>query len=472
VSPRTRRAVVGTSYAVLGALVCWSRLVRLDSGYCCDEIRTLVNYVREGPDAILTGPYIPNNHELFSLAGWATTSLVGESEIALRLWSVLPFLIGVAVVTTWLHVRMGALPGILFLFLATASPLLLDISRMARGYGLAFLAMSVLVVAALEAERSRRTAAVVAFVAAGLVGSLTFPHFVVAFLATGVVLLATPELRTRVAVGSGIALIGSVAWYAPHFDDIAESTAGDYGRQIDTAWILTAPIDQTLVPAVTLLDDAFVEPSFASLLWAIGFVMLSASSPLLRQWQPALILCSGVVATVIAFWATGTYVVPRFLSFLLVPLFMLVATGSASILGRLSTRPAPVRTVVAIATFGIVAFLAAPHLVDVARMPRDSTREVASAIRRLVPPTTPVFAYVPYPHDLEFHLGGTVHRYRTPSQRAALCRSSTTSVFVEQRFLLPSASTPCLVRARTHMRFRQFARGGYIDLWIIEPTTA
>ena len=49
----------------------------------------------------------------------------------------------------------GALSGT-FLLLATASPLLLDISRMARGYGLAFLAMSVLVVAALEAESTGR----------------------------------------------------------------------------------------------------------------------------------------------------------------------------------------------------------------------------------------------------------------------------------------------------------------------------
>ena len=67
------------------------------------------------------------------------------------------------------------LSGVLFLFLATVSPLLLDITRQARGYGLAFFAMSVLVVAALEAGRTGRTWAIVAVCAAGVVGTWTLP---------------------------------------------------------------------------------------------------------------------------------------------------------------------------------------------------------------------------------------------------------------------------------------------------------
>ena len=122
-------AASSAAYAVLGTVLCWSRLVGLTHGYWCDEILTVSDYVDAGPRAILAGPYIPNNHELFSMLGWVTTSLGADSEAALRLWSVLPFLLGVALVTTWLHRRVGALSGMLFLFLATASPLLLDISR-------------------------------------------------------------------------------------------------------------------------------------------------------------------------------------------------------------------------------------------------------------------------------------------------------------------------------------------------------
>jgi MFS family permease len=455
---------------VLGTILCWSRLAGLGAGYCCDEIRTVEDYVRAGPWAILAGPYVPNNHELFSLVGWATSSVFGESEIALRLWSVLPFLVGVAIVTAWLHVRMGALSGLLFLFLATASPLLLDITRMARGYGLAFLAMGVMVVAALEFERTRQGLALGAFVAAGLVGSLTLPHFVIAFGATAVSLLVDPRIRRSAAIWTGVALAPIVAWYAPHLDDIAVSTLGEYGQRIETRWLLVAPVDQTLVPAVTLLDDAFVRPSLASVLWAAAFAVLIASSPLLLSRMPALVLCTPVVATVAAFWVTGTYVVPRFLSFLLVPLFVLVASGSASLLQRLLTRPAPVRTVVAIATFGVIAFASTPFLVDVPRIPRDSTSRAAMTITSLVPAATPVFAHVPYPLDLEHFLGRPVNRAWSSAQAAEVCASRQLAVYVDQPFLVPEVDVPCTSRDGVrHYRFEQYARGNEIDVWVIPP---
>jgi hypothetical protein len=458
------------AYAILGSILAWSRLAGLGAGYCCDEIRTVTNYVREGPHEILAGPYIPNNHELFSLLGWTTTSTIGESAIALRLWSVIPFLVGVVIVTGWLHLRMGALPGVLFLFLATVTPLLLDISRMARGYGLAFLAMSVLIVAALELERSGRMLALVAFVLAGLIGSLTLPHFAVAFAATAAALMARPDIRSRVAIATGVTLVVAAAWYAPHFDDIAASTLGEYGQQIETAWLLTAPIDQTLLPAVTLLDDAFVRPSLASLLWAVVFAVVIASSPLLRRWRPGLIICSGAVATVVAFWFTGTYVVPRFLSFLLVPAFVLVATGAAAILARPVTRPAAARTLVVVALFSLIAFLSAPHLVDVPRLPRDSTSEAAMTIRTVVPPSTSVFAHVPYPYDLQFHLGRPVIWTWAPDDARDVCDASRLAVYVDQPFLVPDADLECTRRDGTrHYRFEQYARGHEINVWVIPP---
>src|SRR4029450_8527229 len=97
--------------------------------------------------------------------------VTGESEIAFRLWSAVPFVVGVVLVTAWLQVRVGSLSGVLFLFLATVSPVLLDITRQARGYGLAFLAMSVLVLASLEAVRTGRGWAVLSACVAGGVGT-------------------------------------------------------------------------------------------------------------------------------------------------------------------------------------------------------------------------------------------------------------------------------------------------------------
>ena len=96
---------------MLGSILCWTRLVGLDRSLWLDEIITVENYVREGPRVILAGPYLKNNHELFSMLAWITSSVAGESEIALRLWSVAPFLAGVVLVTAWLHVRIGSLPA-------------------------------------------------------------------------------------------------------------------------------------------------------------------------------------------------------------------------------------------------------------------------------------------------------------------------------------------------------------------------
>jgi hypothetical protein len=464
------RTLTVAAYVILGAALVWSRVVGLTRGYCCDEIRTVEDYVQRGPRAILAGPYIPNNHELFSLLGWLTQEAGARSEVALRLWAVLPFILGVVVVTTWLHRRIGALSGILFLFLATASPLLVDISRMARGYGLAFLAMSVLVVAALEVESTARGWAIVAVSAAGLVGSLTFPHFVIAYATVVGVLLARRELRTRAAVGSAIALLTVAAWYAPHVDDIARSTLGEYGLQIETKWLLTAPIDQTLVPALTMLDDSFVRPTLLSLVFAVLLGVIVASSPLLRQRSRALIVTLPVLATVVAFWATGTYLVPRFLSFLLVPLFMLLATGAAAVIAGIRTRPAPIRTVAAVATFGVLVFQFGELVVNVTRFPRDSTQDAARTIEGLVSPSTPVLAHVPYPHDLAYHLGRPVRHVATSWEAQLVCKSDRQVVYVDQPFLLPEAPLPCHERAGVrHRRLRQYARGGRIDVWLVPP---
>jgi hypothetical protein len=462
------RTLVAGAYALLGSLLAWSRLAGLGAGYCCDEIRTVTDYVRAGPRTILSGAYIPNNHELFSVLGWATSSAVGESAIALRLWSVLPFLLGVAIVTVWLHARMNALSGLLFLFLATVSPLLLDITRMARGYGLAFCAMSIVIVAALELERSGNRIAVLAFVAGGLVGSFTLPHFAIAFVATGLALLARRDIRVPVAIGTGLVTVATVGWYAPHLDEFADSRLADYGWQIPTSWNLTAPIDQTLVPAVTLLDDSFVQPSFASLVWTIAFAVVIGSSPLLRQLRSALILCSPVVASVLAFWVTRTFVVPRFLSFLLVPLFILVATGAASILGSLTTTPARLRALVVVGTLAAIAAWSTPLLVDVPRLPRDATSDAAAAIREQVPPSTPVYAHVAYPYDLAFHLGRPVRSAWTPGEARDVCSAKGLAVFVDQPYLVPDTDVPCTRRdAKRHLRFDQYARGNRIDVWII-----
>ena len=468
------RVLVAGSYAVLGVLLVWPRLAGLGNGLTSDEIVTLRDFIREGPREILAGAYVPNNHELFSLLGWTLTSLFGESTVGLRLASIVPFVLGVALVTAWLHRRFGPPSGIAFLFFATVSPLLLDITRHARGYGLAFLAMSVMTLAALEAVREPRTGSVAVFCIAGVVGTMTLPIFGIAFGAAAAVLLVHRALRWPIVIGVGASLVAVLAWYWPHLDDLAQNSRQEYGRRIEGAWVITAPVDQIVVPALGWIDETLVVPGVGSVLLTAAIVLLLVSSPLLRKLDEALVLCAGAVATVATVWFTDTYAVPRFFSFLLVPLLMLLATGVATIFERLvETRRAGVRNVVTIGLLGVVVILAAPNMWRMTTLPRDAARDVAVAIHEDAPPSTPVLAYVPYPHDIEFFLGRRVNLVRTPRELAAMCSSAGETVFVSHLWLLPPVDVACTTRPGTrHLTFRQYARTGHIDVWLIPPRSS
>jgi hypothetical protein len=366
------RGLVAGAYAILAAAHVWTRLYGLNRSYWHDEIVTVADFVRAGPREILAGPYIPNNHELFSLLAWMTSSVAGESEVAMRLFSVLPFLAGVALVTSWVHVRVSPLSGVFFLFLATVSPLLLDLSRLARGYGLAFFAMSLLVVAALEAARSERTWTIVAACAAGIVGTWTLPIFGVAFLATTATLLSEVSLRRRVAVGLGASVLAIATWYAPHIDDLDRRSRQDYGTHFGDRWLATAPIDQILIPALAWTEGVAATPGPIWIPVVLAALLLMGSSPFLRDRASALALVSAPIATIVTLWVTDTRSAPRFVSFLLIPLFMLGATGTASILERLTTRPAILRTLVALASLVALTAVAVPKVAEITKFARGT----------------------------------------------------------------------------------------------------
>jgi len=116
-----RRIAVVVAYVGLGAALLWSRLANLGHSFWNDEILMVEGYVRAGPRHILSGPDL--NHELMALFSWVTTSVVGESEIALRLLSAVPFVAAVVVVAVWLHRRQGVLSAMLFVFLTLSGGL-------------------------------------------------------------------------------------------------------------------------------------------------------------------------------------------------------------------------------------------------------------------------------------------------------------------------------------------------------------
>jgi hypothetical protein len=462
------RLALIAAYGVLGVTIVWSRLAYLGHSFWNDEILMVEGYVRAGPRFILTGPSI--NHELMALASCVVTGTIGESEIGLRLLSAVPFIAGVLIVTAWLHIRFGALSGVLFLFLATVSPLLLDITRQARGYGLAFLAMSVVIVAALEALRNGSRWLVVGMCVAGVVGAWTLPQAGVAFLATGAVLLVDRSTRWAAAIALTVSAAAILAFYAPHSGAVQSASQIHDGVQIGFPWVVTAPIDQILLPALFWIDGTALVAGPIWLPLIALVVVVVAASPLIREWRSALVLSIGAVTTVTFLWIEDAYVIPRYLSFLLAPLFIAVATGAASILGRVTTRPALLRTVVCLVVIGTLAIRFATLAPDVVALPREAHRDVADVIRR-GPSDTPVLGYMRNPSNLAFYLERPVVDLRPGEVASTVCGQTRTVFYVSHPFGLEDVAVPCLARPGVqHEAFRQYARGE-MDVWLVPPAT-
>jgi hypothetical protein len=460
------RTAVVSSYGVLGCALLWSRLTHLGKSFWFDETVFVEGYVRRGPHAIVAGPGL--SHELYGLLLWLTSQFAGESETAYRLWSVLPFIAGVAIVTAWLHVRVGTGSGVLFLFFATVSPLLLDITRQARGYGLAFLAMAIVVVAALEAEQTGRARWVALACAGGVVGSWTLPQFAIGFVAVAVVLAANPALRRPALVGTAVSCAAIVAWFSPHVHLVKTAAEAPQGQQIATAWLLFALFGQIVLPALLWIDPVLLIPT---IWWIPVFVfaaVIMSSSPLLRERRSALILSLGPVATIVVLWAGDAYVVPRYMSFLLVPLFVLLATGAANILAGIPRRRAPLRSLACVVVLCALALNFARIAPDVVHLPKEAARDAADAIDAEAPPGVPVLTRVHLPQGLVFYLGRPVRPLEPNEVVPRVCRSRETVAYVVQPFYLRPVTVPCLSRPGVrHFRFAQYANGNETDVWIV-----
>jgi hypothetical protein len=468
VSARQREVATAAAYVVLGAALLWSRLFRLGHSFWTDEIEMVVNFVRPGLREILTGAGL--THQLMAVLCWAAANTIGESEIAFRLFSAIPFVAGVLIVTAWLHARIGALSGILFLFLATVSPLLLDISRQARGYGLAFFAMSVVVVAALEALRTGRMWAVGAMWVAGLIGALTLPQVGIALVATATVLLSDRRTRLAAAVGLGVVATAAIAWYVPHSGGVHAIAQFPDGVQIGFPWVVTAPVDQIVLPGLFWIDGTAL---IAGLIWlplVLLVALVCAYSPFLRTWREGAVLLAGPFATVIVLWIGDAYVIPRYVSYLLAPLFLLIATGAAAILRGIGRRRDVVMPVVCLVAIGALAVRFATLAPDVVGLPREALRDTAQVIQR-GPPGTPVLAYMRHAqHNLGFYLDGPVQQLDAQDVASRVCRQRRPVFYVQQLNVLKPVEVPCLTRSGTELTvLHQYARGGKISVWLVPP---
>jgi hypothetical protein len=244
------------------------------------------------------------------------------------------------------------------------------------------------------------------------------------------------------------------------------------GIRIPPEWILTAPFDQVLLPALFWIDGVLAVPSLLWLPLIGALVLVFAASPLLRQRHSALVLCSPVAVTVIALCLARAYVLPRYMSFLLVPMFIMLSSGASGLLTRKTRRPpiARVAGALVVVTLLVGRFVAiAP---DVVLLPREANRDAAGVVELRTKATTQIYASVRDPFRLGFYLDRpfTVLKAREVIDR--VCGSNRLLVYVAEPWAMPAVEVPCLQRPGVeHFRFRQYSRGHEMNVWLVPPSS-
>jgi hypothetical protein len=462
----SRQLVLATGYVLLVAVLLWSRLAGIGTSFWHDEIYTLQHFIDPGPRAIF-GAYNPNDHILFNLLGWLTVHSTGFGDSAYRLWSAVPFIAGVVSVTFWLHRRAGASVAITFGFLCTTSSALLILSTEARGYGLAFLAMSVMTIAACDAASRQRDRTLTVLTAAGVVGCWTVPTFILPFAGVSFVLLRRRSARRPLAARLVVALVAIGSWYAVPARDLLSSRGQQFG--VPLSW--HAPI----TGAPNMLAAAFVPwINAAALLPGLCvFPVLIAGLISLRRAFPAfvVILTVPVVFTFTALTISRFYVEERFVSFLLVPTLVVAAFGLTALV-RHGARPRRALSVTYVGTLLAISLpLFAGYALEITRMSPEADREAAGAVAvAFADARRPVITNMQHPADLRYYLGRVPLRKVPPAQlQHVLCSPSVAMsgvIFVQQPFKVRVVDTSCLTGqgASVHV-FHQWDRGFRITVW-------
>ena len=453
--------VAGAALVVL----LWSRLAGLDQSLWFDEAYTVEVYVEPGPGAVFFATYLPNNHMLFSLLAWAAARVAGASEVVYRLWSVVPALLGGLGVSAWLLRRHGAAAALAFLLLWTAAPIVTDLSRQARGYGLVFAGMSVLLVAAAHAARtgwSRRTFS--GCVLGALVGTLSQPVFVLPVVGVVMALLAVRRTR-RAAWWLPLATgLPTLLWYLPVLGDLVDSSGQQFGEPLAWHALVTEPVQAF---GFTEQGVAFT----AGALWSVVVTVLVVAGSA-WTWRHSrgelLVIALPVAVTLGVLTATRLYAVPRFLSFLFVPCAVLAAVGVHAVARWSSEHAGRVLPLAAATGVGATALLlvsALPGHRALVELPREAHQEVGAFVDgrpgRIVSNTVSDIAYAHY-------VSRPVDVLSNDDIESLACTEPGRLIVIERAVRDARLEDGCLRARGERTRFRQRAGVGHVDVWVLD----
>jgi hypothetical protein len=471
--------LAGTVLAGCGAFLAWALFGALNQSLWHDEAFSVLYYTSGGPADILFGDYVPNDHVLFNLLAWWTTTVFGESEIAYRVWSVVPALAASVAIVWWAWVRLGRAVAITGGLLVATSPMVLLLVRDARGYGLGLLAGAVALICADRVARDRSTGVLLGFGGAGLVGIATLPVFSIAFVGQALPLLLRRDLRGRVAVTVGVVGLLSLLLYAPLLRDILDSAGQQFGRRLAWHGPLSAAMTDLLGPNVQIafgsaappdLPDSSVRPdnAIAAGLAAAGLVLvLRSGARLIGALLAVPIFFFYTILTLARF-----FVEPRFASFLLFHVILLAAVG---VVGLIALLPATLPRALGIAT-GVAAalfvVLHAARLTDAVHdLPRENFKDAAQIARSAG--SDPILTDSIRPTGLRYYLGvNGISPLPAEALQEWFCSPGRRFTYIEHPFRgagdPPPPDLSCLRRQHANMtRVLQRDRGGHIDIWVL-----
>lgn len=476
---QTPRWLAGAVVAGCAVFLAWALLGALEQSLWHDEAFSVLAYASGGPGDILFGDYLPNDHVLFNLLAWLTTTLFGESEIAWRTWSVAPALGAFGAVAWWTWRRLGRAVAVTAAVIVATSPVVLVLAREARGYGLGLLAGAVALICADRFARGPSGKALLGFSVAGLVGIATLPVFALAFVGQALPLMSLRVARLRV-VGA-VACVGVLALllYAPLLGDVLDSTGQQFGRRLGWHGPLSAAMTDLLGPHVQLafgsdpppeLPDPSVraDSAIAAGLAVAGLVTLARSgASMVGALLAVPVLFMYTVLTVARF-----SVEPRFASFLL---FHVIVLAAAGVVGLIALFPTSLPRGLAIGT-GVVAGLLivvhAARLTDaVHELPRENFKRAAEIARS--DGSSPILTDSTRPTGLQYYLGvDGVTPLPAKALQGWFCSRGRRFTYIEHPFRAAGEEPPpdlsCLRRRHARMtRVLQRDRGGHIDVWVL-----
>jgi hypothetical protein len=449
-SPAVRNwGFVGAAVA-LSVLLLWSRSALLSLSLWNDEAYSAYWFIDRGTEAILHTPYAPNNHVLFSLLASVTTRALGRGEIAYRLWSILPALLAVAVATVWAVRRLGRAEGLAVLFLFVTSPVHLDLAPQARGYGLGLLAAALMLASTSRAGDGRiDREGTAGLVIGGLIGICTLPVMVLPFVGqVGSLAIASGCWRPAL-IAMGVVGAGSVIFYRSLIVAILAASGQEFGRPILWHDVLAGPCRDVGCSTLELLS---LDPKGPLAL--VVFLALAALGVLrlrrTRGWPLVSHVLTPIVSTYAGLVVLGLYGVPRFVSFLLPPICILVAAGVTEVVGRLSRHV--LGPLAAFSTLALVAGVMLLRFVELtiawSQTPVEGYREAVAVAR--ASGVTPIVSNSYFRVGLQHYASGLAIEFPPAAEIGRrLCDVSAPFVYIHYQLYGEPVNLTCLAGRTT-----------------------